>query len=50
LTVGNSGVTKVGVVERGALQRDEAREDRKDSRGNVLKVQSGAGSGKSPRE
>jgi hypothetical protein len=45
LTVGNTGVTKVGVVERGKLQRDEAREDQKDCRNKLFSVQGGAGGG-----
>ena len=45
MTVGNTGVTKVGVVERGKLQRYEAREDRKDRCGKLFKVQGGAGGG-----
>jgi len=37
--VGNTGVTKVGVVERGKLQRDEAPENQKDCRSKLFKVQ-----------
>ena len=48
--MGNSGVTKVGVVERGTLQRDEAREDQTDNRGNLFKMQSEAEGGELPRE
>ena len=48
--LGNSGVTKVGVVERGTLQRDEAREDQTDNRSNVFKVPGGAGGGELPRD
>jgi hypothetical protein len=43
--VGNSRVTKVVVVGRGALQRDEAPEDRIDRRDKIFEVQSGAGDG-----
>ena len=50
VTVGNSGVTEVGVVERGELQRCEAGGDRIDSRGMIFEVQSGAGGGELPRE
>jgi hypothetical protein len=50
MTVGNTGVTKVGVVERGKLQRDEAREDRKVCRSKLFKVPGGAGGGVLPRE
>ena len=45
LTVGNRGVTKVGVVERGKLQRYEALEDQKDCRSKIFRVQGGAGGG-----
>jgi hypothetical protein len=38
-------VTKIGVVARGKLQRDEAREDQKDCRSKIFKVQGGAGGG-----
>ena len=48
--MGNTGVTKIAVVERGTLQRGEAREDRLDGRDKILKVRSGAGSGELPRE
>ena len=48
--MGNTGVTKVGVVERGALQRDDAREDRIDSRGKIIELQGEAGSGALPGE
>ena len=47
--LGNTGVTQMGVVERGTLQRDEACEDQKDRRGKVFKVQGGAGGGELPR-
>ena len=40
--MGNTGVTKIGVVERGKLQR-EALEDQKDCRSKLFKVQGGAG-------
>jgi hypothetical protein len=36
--VGNTGVTEMGVVERGGLQRDEAREDQLDSRNKVFRL------------
>ena len=48
--LGNTGVTQMGVVERGMLQRDEAREDQTDNRSNVFKVPGGAGGGELPRE
>jgi len=41
--VGNTRVTKVGVVERGKLQRCEALEDQKDCGSKLFKVQGGAG-------
>ena len=44
-TVGNTGVTKIDVVGRGALRRDEAREDQKYRRGKQSWVQGGAGRG-----
>ena len=50
VTMGNSGVTKVGVVQRGTLQRDEVGEDQTDNRSNVFKVQSEAKGGELPRE
>ena len=49
-TMGNSGVTTVGVVERVTLQRDEAREDQTDYRSNVFKVQSEAEGGQISRK
>jgi hypothetical protein len=45
VSVGNTGVTKVAVVERGALRRDEARKDQKYHRGKFFEVQGGAGCG-----
>ena len=48
--VGNTGVTKVGVVERGELQRYEVSEERIFRRDRTLKVQSGAGGGELPQE
>ena len=48
--MGNTGVTKIGVVECGKLQRDEAREAQKDCRSKLFRVQGGAGVGKLPRE
>jgi hypothetical protein len=45
LTVGNTGVTKTRVVERGKLQRDEGLEDQKDCGDKFFKVQGGAGGG-----
>jgi hypothetical protein len=50
VTTGNSGVTEVGVVERGTLQRDEAREDQTVNRSNAFKVQREAEGGELPRE
>lgn len=50
LMVGNTGVTKVGVVERGELQRYEVSEERIFRRDRTLKVQSGAGGGELPQE
>jgi hypothetical protein len=50
MAVGNTGVTKIGVVERGTLQRYEVREDRLDRCDKILRVQSGAGSGELPWE
>jgi hypothetical protein len=41
--VGNTGVTKIGVVGCGALRRDEAREDQKYRRDKHFRVRSGAG-------
>ena len=41
--MGNTRVTKVGVVERGKLQRCEALEDQKDCGSKLFKVQGGAG-------
>jgi hypothetical protein len=40
LTVGNTGVTKTCVVRRGALQRDEAREDQTARVRKLFKVKS----------
>ena len=48
--MGNRGVTKVGVVERGKLQRYEALEDQEDCGSKRFKVQSGAGGGGQSRE
>ena len=48
--LGNTGVTQMGVVERGMLQRDEAREDQKDRRSKLFKMQGGAGGGELPRD
>jgi hypothetical protein len=45
LTVGNTGVTDIGVVERGKLQRGEALEEQKDCGSKLFKVQGGAGGG-----
>jgi hypothetical protein len=50
LMLGNTGVTEIRVVERGALQRYEASEDQTVSRIKVLKVQGGARGGELPRE
>jgi len=41
--VGNTGVTKIGVVERGKLQRGEALEEQKDCGSKLFKVQGGVG-------
>jgi hypothetical protein len=38
-TLGNTGVTKTGVVERGALRRGEAIEDQKYRRGKHFMMQ-----------
>ena len=46
VTMGNTEVKQMGVVEHGMLQRDEAREDQKDRRSKLFKVQGGAGGGK----
>ena len=43
LTLGNTGVTKIGVVERGKLQRDEALEDQKDCRSKLIECRVGQG-------
>ena len=43
--MGNTGVTEMRVVERGKLQRGEAREDQKKRRGKRFRVQGGAGGG-----
>ena len=40
VTMGNTGVTKICVVRRGALQRDEAREDQTASVRKLFKVKS----------
>ena len=49
VALGNTGVTKVGVVERGTLRRDVACEDKEDCRGKILEVRSGAGVGGLPQ-
>ena len=50
MTLGNTGVTKTGVIERGTLQRDEAREDQIDIRSKACKVSGEAGNGEPPRD
>jgi hypothetical protein len=44
-TLGNTGVTKIGVVGRGTLRRDEAREYQKYRRGKDFRMKGVAGSG-----
>jgi hypothetical protein len=43
--MGNTGVTKMSVVGRGALRRGEALGDEKYRRGKDSRVQGGAGGG-----
>ena len=49
LTLGDTGLIKIGVVGPGKLQRYEARENQTGGRGKVFKVQGGAGGGELPR-